>query len=217
MLCALVAGRLTLPIGGRGTDRDAGEGEEVTPPNLAAEGSDIDLTAFWGRGMFWFIAVCGPGLPFRPAMVELFTPRVDIAAVLELPRLCGGRGTKRPAGAGRSLPLFGCPSGARFAADVAAPRAVGVPAFCKADGLAEFAGGVILLTVGREAIAEDGLAAGRPAFGPSTLPRVGETSGLPMLERFRKALGETRAPFRATGSPRSRVLRDAAVRAPVLA
>jgi hypothetical protein len=74
VLCALVAGRLTLPIGGRGTDRDAGEGEEVTPPNLAAEGSDIDLTPFCGRGMFWFIAVCGPGLSFRPAMVELFTP-----------------------------------------------------------------------------------------------------------------------------------------------
>jgi len=86
--------------------------------------------------------------------------------------------------------------------------------FCAAVGLDELAGGVILLTVGREATAADGLAAGKPAFGPSMLARVGDTSGLLMLDRFRKLLGEILAAFGPTGKPRSRVFRGTAVSAP---
>jgi hypothetical protein len=125
-LRAVIVGRLKLPAGGRGTDRDIGEVEGVTPPDLAVapvEGCDNDLTP-----------------------------------------PCGGRGTERPAGCGRDLALVGCPSGARLAAGVAVLRAAGVPVLCEeaavAVGLEEFAGGVILLTVGREAAAADGLAAG---------------------------------------------------------
>jgi len=48
------------------------------------------------------------------------------------------------------------------------------------------------------------------------LARVGDASGLPMLEldRLCKALGETEALFWATGSPRSMVFRETAVNAP---
>jgi hypothetical protein len=86
-------------------------------------------------------------------------------------------------------------------------------------GLAELAGGVILLTVGRDATAADGLAAVKPALGPSMFSRVGETFGRLMLalDRFRKALGEVLAAFAATGNPRSRVFRGTAVRPPVVA
>ena len=75
-------------------------------------------------------------------------------------------------------------------------RAAGAALLCEAaiagDGLDEALGGVIRLTVGREAAAADGCAAGKPAFGPSTLARVGDKFGLPILalERFRKAPGE---------------------------
>jgi hypothetical protein len=178
VLCALivVAGRLMLPSGGRGTDR-MGEVEAIVPPDLAVvavAGSDSDLTP-----------------------------------------LCGGRGTKRPAGAGIDLALVDGPSGARLGAGVAVLWAgAGIVL-----GLAELAGGVILLTVGRDATAADGLAAGKPAFGPSMLSRVGETFGRLMLalDKFRKALGEVRAAFAATGNPRSRVFRETAVSPPVLA
>ena len=84
-------------------------------------------------------------------------------------------------------------------------------------GLAELAGGVILLTVGREVTPDDGLAAGWPALDPSVFSRVGETSGRLMLDRFRNALGETCAEFEATGKPRSRVFLEAALRPPVVA
>jgi hypothetical protein len=177
VLCALiVAGRLMLPSGGRGTDR-MGEVEAIVPLDLgvvAVAGSDSDLTP-----------------------------------------LCGGRGTKRPAGAGIDLALVDGPSGARLGAGVAVLWAgAGIVL-----GLAELAGGVILLTVGRDATAADGLAAGKPAFGPSMLSRVGETFGRLMLalDKFRKALGEVRAAFAATGNPRSRVFRETAVSPPVLA
>src|SRR5271166_3892058 len=82
--------------------------------------------------------------------------------------------------------------------------------------LEEFAGGVIRLTVGREAVRADGCAAGWPAFGPSMLARVGDASGLPILEldRFRNAPGEILAAFWATGRPRSKVFRETAVNAP---
>jgi hypothetical protein len=76
--------------------------------------------------------------------------------VLEFPRLRGGRGTKRPAGAGIDLALLDCPSGARLDVGVAVLRAGELPMVL---GLAEVAGGVILLTVGREVTAADGLAA----------------------------------------------------------
>ena len=74
--------------------------------------------------------------------------------------------------------------------------------------------GRLKLTVGREAADRDGRAAGAPAFGPSILSRVGDTSGLPIVEMFRKAPGEILAAFWATGNPRSRVFRETAVSAP---
>jgi hypothetical protein len=49
------------------------------------------------------------------------------------------------------------PSGARLADGAAVLRA---PGFCEAVGLEALAGGVILLTVGREVTPADGLAAG---------------------------------------------------------
>ena len=64
----LKLGRLKLPVGGRGTDRDPGEVEGVTPTDLVSsdlvvapiEGPDNDLTPpCGGRGMLWFIAICG--------------------------------------------------------------------------------------------------------------------------------------------------------------
>jgi len=168
-----------------------------------------------GRGTLRFMPACGALLRFGVVGVA---PRFDIA--LELPRLCGGRGTLRPAGCGTDLALLGCSP--RFAGDVTVLRAIGVPLLrdeAAADvGPDEVLGGVIRLTVGREAAAADGCAAGNPAFGPSMLARVGDTFGLPMLalDRFRKALGETLAAFAETESPCSRVLRETAVSAPGL-
>ena len=103
---------------------------------------------------------------------------------------------KRPAGAGREAAVAGRPSGAR-------PVGIGF--------LEEFAGGVIRLKVGREAIDGDGRAL---ALGPDMASRVGDASGLPIAEMFRNALGEILAAFGPTGSPRSRVLRETAVSAP---
>jgi hypothetical protein len=162
------------------------------------------------------MAICGA---LRFATAGLLTPRFDIAAELELPRLCGGRGTLRPAGCG-DLALVSCPP--RLAADVATLRPAGAAVVCEAasagDGLDEVLGGVIRLTVGRESVAADGCAAGRPAFGPSMLARVGDKFGLPILalDRFRKAPGEMWARFAATGNPRSSVFRETAVSAPGL-
>ena len=136
---------------------------------------------------------------------------------MELPRLCGGRGTKRPAGAGEDSADVCRPSGVRVAAGIALLRVAGVAGLCEAGwievGLEEAAGGVIRLTVGREAADSDGRAA---AFGPSMLSRVGDAFGLPIVEMFRKAPGEILAAFWATGNPRSRVFRETAVSAPGL-
>ena len=74
------------------------------------------------------------------------------------------------------------------------------------------------LTVGREAVVADGWAAGMPAFGPSTLARVGDTFGLPILalDRFLKAPGEILPELPATGVPRSSAFLEATVSAPGL-
>jgi hypothetical protein len=109
------------------------------------------------------------------------------------------------------LALLDCPSGTRLGVAVVVLRAGELPTLL---GLAELAGGVILLTVGREATPADGLAAGWPALGPSMFSRVGETSGRLMLDKFRNELGETLTAFEATGRPRSRVFRETAVSAP---
>jgi hypothetical protein len=126
--------------------------------------------------------------------------------------LCGGLGTERPAGCGIDLALLDCPSGPRFIDGAAVLRAA--PMFCDAAGLEAPAGGVIRLTVGREVTPDDGLDAGKPAFDPSTLLRVGDASGLPILalDKPRTALGVIFAVFPRTGRPRSRVLRETAVR-----
>jgi hypothetical protein len=215
VLWALNVGWLTLPAGGRGTDRD----EDITPPDLAlapAEGLENGLTPLCGgRGTLWFMAICG-ALWF--AIAGSLKTRFDIAAELELARLCCGRGTLRPAGCGKDRALAGCPP--RLAVDVTGLWPVGVASLYEAatagDGLDELLGGVIRLTVGRETVAAEGCAAGKPAFGPSMLARVGFTFGLPILalDRFRKAPEEMLALFPATGSPRSRVFRETAVSAP---
>jgi hypothetical protein len=208
------------PPGGRGTDRAPGEFEGATAPGLApapAEGPENGRAPLCGgRGTLLFIATCG-ALRFAAGLPP---PRFDIPAELELPRLCGGRGTFRPAGCGIDLALFTCPP--RLAAGAPVLRGVGAAVLCEAatagDGFDELLGGVIRLTVGREASAADGCAAGRPAFGPSTLARVGDTFGLPRLAllKFRKALFGMLTRLWATGKPRSRVFRETAVSAPGL-
>ena len=136
--------------------------------------------------------------------------------------LCGGRGTLRLVAicgvlrfiVGLLALRFGIAEFAdgrpwEFAGEVATLRG-------EAVGRAEFAGGVIRLTVGREVTAADGCAAGNPAFGPSMAERVGDALGLAMLalERFRSALDGMLARFEATGNPRSSVFRETAVSAP---
>ena len=113
---------------------------EVERPTLPSggRGTDRDIAEFEGADP--------PDLALAP--VE--------GSDSDLTLLCGGRGTYRPAGAGKERALLDCPSGARLGVGVAV-RAGDV--FCKALGLAELAGGVILLTVGREVTAPDGLAA----------------------------------------------------------
>jgi hypothetical protein len=98
-----------------------------------------------------------------------------------------------------------------FAGDLATLRG-------EAVDRAEFVGGVMRLTVGREVVAAEGCAAGKPALGPSMAERVGDALGLAILalERFRKALDGMLARFEATGSPRSSVFRETAVNAPGL-
>jgi hypothetical protein len=142
-----------------------------------------------------------------PALVE--------GAEDDLTLFCG-RGTLRPA-PDEDTAVDCRPSGARLAADGVLLRA-GVEAAMFDDGLAELAGGVIRLTVGREAVAAEGCAAGKPAFEPRMLLRVGDTFGRPMLalDRLCKALDGMFALFPATDSPRSRVFRETAVSAPGL-
>ena len=199
---ALIVGRLKLPAGGRGTDRDIGE---FAPPGLALEeGPGLVLEEgpangftppCGGRGTLRFMAICGA---LRFAIAGVLAPRFGVAAAERLPKLCAGRDRFAPPRADVDTPLC--------------------EAAMAGDGFAKLLGGVMRLTVGREKVAADGCAAGKPAFGPSMLARVGDTFGLPMLalERFRNALGEMFARFLATGNPRSRVFRETAVRAPGL-
>jgi hypothetical protein len=100
-----------LPSGGRGTDRekDEDEFEFAMPPDLALEGSDIDLELADGRGISWFIAINvgserptpevilrgedpaaegGLGTILRLDIVGLLTPRFDIEGAA-LPRATG--------------------------------------------------------------------------------------------------------------------------------
>ena len=67
------------------------------------------------------------------------------------------------------------------------------------------------LTVGREAAADEGLAVGRSAVGPSLLCCVGLTEGPCALARLCKALSGTFTMFRATGNECCSVLAEAAV------
>jgi hypothetical protein len=60
VLWAVMVGRLKLPAGGRGTVRDMAEPEGITPPDRGVtpiEGPDALPCV--GRGMVWFIAICG--------------------------------------------------------------------------------------------------------------------------------------------------------------
>src|SRR5579872_3764882 len=191
VLRLLIVGRLTLPAGGRGTDRTPGEFEGALPTDLAptpVEGENDRAPLCGGRGTLRFIAICGE---LRFAVAGLPILRFDMAVELEFPRLCGGRGTLRPAGCGIDLALLNWPP--RFGAGVAELRDAGAALLCEAAtagvGLdeGEVLGGVMRLTVGREAVAADGCAAGNPAFGPSILARVGDTFGLAMLalDKFR--------------------------------
>jgi hypothetical protein len=200
MLWAVIEGRVKLPSGGRGTDRDSGEAEGILPPDLAIGllGCDGDRTPpCGGRGMPWFRAICvgrgRAGSEVRPRPKD---------PGLEFPRLAGGRGMKRPADGGIDVALAGRPSGMR-AVGIVLLRAAGLPklreAGCVAAGLEDIAGGVIRLKVGREAVDNDGRA---EAFGPSMASRLGVTFGLPMLAMLRNAPGEILAAFGATGSPR---------------
>jgi len=200
-----IAGR-TLPCGGRGTDRDSGEAEGLMPPDVALEGCDL-MPPTGGRGMLWFIAI------------SVLSGRADPEVALRdaSPADDGGRGTNRPPGSGIGLTLDWLPGvrpsdGFSRAIGFAAPRVPG----CIAFGFDALTDEPIRLTVGREAAANEGRAAGAPVFGPSLLSRVGETSGLPMLGTFRRAFGETRMEFAATGKPRASVWLETAVKAPGL-
>jgi hypothetical protein len=117
----------------------------------------------------------------------------------ELTPLCGGRGMERPPGTGEDSAVVRRPPEAPPAAGVAASCTAGAAILCEAlgvaGGLEAFAGGVIRLTVGREATVADGCALDILAFDPSMLARVGDTSGRLMLDRFRKEPGEILAAF----------------------
>jgi hypothetical protein len=223
VLWAVIAGRLKLLCGGRGTDRGVAEVGVVSPPDLAVvlpEPSESDrMPLCGGRGMLWFIAICTgsecDGAALRLDIAGVLPARLAVDTGLELPTLCCGRGTKRPPGPADVVVCRG--AGVRVAPGVTVLR---TSSLCKAasagDGFDEILGGVMRLTVGLEATDEDGCAAAAPLVGPSILARVGETSGLPMRGAVRKALGETLTAFAATGSPRSKVFRDTAVNAPGL-
>jgi hypothetical protein len=136
--------RCTGPFG-RGTER-----ELVVEP-----GSDgvRELNPLGGRGTLWFIAICefSPRVPAevegRGTFDEAFPIRVDEL----LPRLCGGRGTKRPAGAG--VRIFSAFAAVRFAGVVFARGTedcalrLNEPSLARVIALRDAAGGVMRLNV----------------------------------------------------------------------
>jgi hypothetical protein len=124
MLWAVIEGRVKLPCGGRGTDRDSGEAEGMLPPDLAIGLLDCgrDRTPpCGGRGMPRFIAICvgcgRAGSAVRPRPKD---PGPEFA------RLCGGLGMKRPADAGMDVALVGRASGMR-PVGIVLLRAAGFP------------------------------------------------------------------------------------------
>lgn len=200
-LCAVMTGRLKLPCGGCGTVRDIGEDMAEAPPVMCDGSDDTRPRLCGGRGTLWLDAM------------SVGSERIG---ALELPSVAGGRGTKRPAGCGNERAVVN-PSEGRPADGFSVLPAVPICVLWAgtiALGLAEFAGGVILLTVGRTAVPADGCAADNPALGPSTLARVGDRSGLLMLAMLCKAEGEILAAFAATGNECCSVLLETAVKAP---
>jgi hypothetical protein len=108
VLRAVIAGRVKLPCGGRGTDRDMGDIEGIALGFPEIEGCENDLTLPCdGRGMLWLIAICGA---LRFAIVGPLMAWLNAAPPLVF-RLRGGRGIKRPAGCGSDRALVDGPSG----------------------------------------------------------------------------------------------------------
>ena len=138
---------------------------------------------------------------------------------LVLPLAEGGRGTLRAA----ELAVF---DSVRPADGFSLLAAVDVPlravefsearADCAVEARAELAGGVILLTVGRDIALDEGCAAACPAFGPSMLARVGLTPGLPRLGALFTAFAGTWTILLCTDCPFFSVLAETAVNPPGL-
>ena len=211
-------GRLAIPSGGRGTDRELGE-------------DNAGVLGFENEGTLRFMAISLSPLD-RPVDADggLGTLRLGEALPLgPLPvaaggfrKLCGGRGTDRPADPGVAVALP-CLCGMRADA-VSEPRDIAVPSL-RGDAIPvlrvawfpsgdwALAGGVMRLIVGRENADCEGLAAVSPARAPSTACRLGLASSLPSAEAPLNCAGETLTEFPRTGMPRSRLLRDIAVRA----
>lgn len=157
--------RCTGPFG-RGTDR----GIDAERPFVSDSASLEFKPLLGGRGTFRFIAICefsflpAPADDGLGALLLLLGVRLDGFAL----KLCGGRGTDRPAGAGvRPVPAL--------------VTALCAPSFPRAVELTEFmgfspprdtaardaAGGVMWLTVDRANAPAAGLAAVSPGRAPS--------------------------------------------------
>lgn len=148
-----------------------------------------------GPGTLRFIAVCEGSVLTAPPDEGgrgTFRPTVPPFALRlgePLLRLCGGRGTLRPAGAGVRVALASLAE-APVLCGVSGPRAVELPALRAAAfsppretaERADAAGGVMRLTVGRENAAEDGRAAVSPLRPPSMACRVGLASTRPRAD-----------------------------------
>lgn len=228
VLRALSVGRDTLPCGGRGTERPAALDELLPSEREALLFGDSEIRLLLlpielgGRGTLRFIAVCVGSE--RDGVLLAPIPLRAAPALPEL-MLCGGRGTERPAEPEVAAPGRLCAvSGPRAAVDglgllpaaeLSGPRAEVCGARVAALELprATLAGGVIRLTVGRDAAALVGWAAGCPACAPSVLSRVGVTCGPRALlfTRLCALAGVSFAIFEATGSECCSVLLEAAV------
>jgi hypothetical protein len=153
--------RCTGPVG-RGTDRVA----EAERP-LVSDGENREVVPLLGGlGTLRFMAICEFSFlaaPFAYGLGALPVPLAPRAADEFALKLCGGRGTYLPAGAGvrAKLLLFAPLCAAKFWF----PRSVELPllrvptlSLARAVAARDAAGGVIRLTVEREKAAEDGLA-----------------------------------------------------------